>query len=186
MLGWLERPCPRFPAHAVATRCLRVDSEALAAWLPRLGSVLYLPARATLTSAAAGAGWLCGAPALVPLVSSPWWRVACTVDACGPREWADCIDPDGRVLARLHLLPDTDYCAWDALPGRSVRAGSRVSARLPLGFDRAHLLALRVRALGGLKLLESTPASVSPLGRRLAHSIAGAQRLVEGEDALRV
>ncbi len=41
---------------------------------------------------------------------------ACSeVRACGPREWLLLESLRGRPLARVYLLPDSDFCEWDAL-----------------------------------------------------------------------
>jgi hypothetical protein len=37
------------------------------------------------------------------------------VRAAGPREWLSLETLHGEIQARLYLLPDTDFCQWDAL-----------------------------------------------------------------------
>jgi hypothetical protein len=99
------------------------------------------------------------------------------ISADGPREWIDCMDGLGRPCARLHLLPDTDYFAWDAL-----LADSRPLPAVPLRLERlacraasATLLHFRHRQLGALQLLETLPlAQVSALGRGIARDVARA------------
>ena len=43
--------------------------------------------------------------------------LASAVTADGPREWLTVVRRHGQRAPQLHLLPDTDYLAWDALAG---------------------------------------------------------------------
>ena len=44
--------------------------------------------------------------------------VSAGVRAAGPREWLSLETLRGEIQARLYLLPDTDFCQWDALCAR--------------------------------------------------------------------
>ncbi|WP_130619522.1 hypothetical protein [Dyella amyloliquefaciens] len=182
MFGWL--------AHAFATirpsrdavswsisRCLvSMQGPELAARLPMLGSVLYLPARcAAQHSWSLPAGWLASRCELAPVLRIEQLIVSSMIGADGPREWIDGVDGQGNFCARVHLLPDTDYLAWDAL-----LAGSEPLPATPLCPDHvacrassAELVCFRTRRLGSLELLETVPLGhLSTLGRDIAREAA--------------
>ena len=95
------------------------DIHALAEWLPRLGTVLWLyrdakdPAfpRARLTSHGV---LLFEHPALTALANCTAAHARSAVTPRGPREWID-FDANGATIARMYLLPDTDCLAWDGM-----------------------------------------------------------------------
>ena len=172
LLKW----CPQ-AGHADACRLrLRMTPAVLAARLPVLGSVLYMPL------AACGAGmpsWPCrllvATPELAPLLHVHWLLAVSEIAPDGPREWVDGIDREGRPCLRLHLLPDTDYLGWDRLlacgepaPALPAPPHLRALGAQPLRFHR--------QRLAGLDLLHGEPvARLSPLGRQLAGRIVRAQ-----------
>jgi len=186
MFGWLAaRSIPLCrPAHrALASRRIRsITPHALIDMLPALGSVLYLHARsnAVMRDAPFPCGLLVTDRAFAPLLDVRWLMAVCVVTDDGPREWCEGIDRLGRTRARWHLLPDTDYLAWDALTA-SCQADGDVLARIgaqPLRPDHACVVNFRVRHLAGLSVLEHDTAALSPLGDHLAARIAHAEAVL--------
>lgn len=144
--------------------------------LPALGSVLYMPMRSSAAQMLnMPSGFLVEALPLAPLMRTQWITVASVITVEGPREWLACFDAHGHECARLHLLPDTDYLAWDALLG-----GCDTGADLPLSAlacDRspasAQMLRFRSYALAGLCVLGADMCCrTSRLSRQLAGRIA--------------
>jgi hypothetical protein len=96
------------------------DLAAIAAWLPRLGAVLWLdrggrrhaPIRATI---GAGGVLLLDHPALAALARCTSASAHTQVTSHGPREWLSFRDVEGVPIAKLFLLPDTDYLTWDEM-----------------------------------------------------------------------
>ncbi|WP_229792693.1 hypothetical protein [Rhodanobacter panaciterrae] len=148
----------------------------LAEGLPSLGNVLYMPMRFDIsTSWEMPRGLLVESIRLAPLMQVRSLRVASTITVEGPREWIECVDRDGRACARLHLLPDTDYLAWDAL----LAGGEPMPiAKLPSGSPdarpaSAQLLRFHTHRLAGLDVLGGEIATqVSSMSRHLAACIA--------------
>jgi hypothetical protein len=180
MFGWLATRssslCRRAPQSIVSRRVRRIASGTLIHALPGLGSVLYVhePSNAPLPRALPQ-GVLVMEEALTPLLDVRWLVAVSAVTDDGPREWCECVDLLGRTRARWHLLPDTDYLAWDALT-----APCTVNIRLPphaqpLRPDRASVVSFHLRELAGLLLLERNPTSLSPLGACVAGRIARAE-----------
>jgi hypothetical protein len=184
MFGWLATRsallCRHAPRPLIAQRSRRIAPESLLSALPGLGCVLYLH-----TTSAAQAphdvplpGWLVAERALAPLLETRWLLGTGMVTDDGPREWLECMDGLGRIRARLHLLPDTDYLAWDALMNadETHHGTSAPSHLMPLRPDSAVVTSFGVRELGGLRLLrQSRPAALSSLGGRIAARIAHAE-----------
>lgn len=112
---------------------------------------------------------------LAPLLHTRALAAASAITADGPREWIECLDAGDRVQARLYLLPDTDYLAWDALhvgAGPALVDAGRAGA-VPCRSARARLLRFRVHHVAGLLVLGAeTGVAASPLGRELAARIA--------------
>lgn len=178
MFGWLAHAFATLrPARDAAgwsiSRCrVPMPGPELAARLPMLGSVLYLPAHcAEQHSWPLPTGWLASRCELAPVLRTERLIVSSMIGADGPREWIDCIDGQGSFCARVHLLPDTDYLAWDAL-----LAGGEPLPATPLCPDRvacraasAELVCFRTRRMGALDLLETVPlGQLSRLGRDIA------------------
>lgn len=185
MFGWLATHvsplCPRVAGAEVERRWLRIAPQSLARRLPATGPVLYLPCVAPAADAAVP-GLLAGCRELAPLLRVHWLVAASVIGSDGPHEWLECRTRDGRLCARLHLLPDSDYLGWDAL----LAAGAPVPA---MGRRRpdderlaaARLLDFRCRQLAGLEVLEALPAvGVSALGGGIARDIARAEGLALG------
>jgi hypothetical protein len=169
----------------------KLDLHGLAEWLPLLGPVLWLhrPARdrtfprARLTPRGV---LLLEHPLLAVLADCTAIRVNSAVTPHGPREWLD-FDIGGVAAARLYLLPDTDYMAWDAmvdgiverlLPSRDARRWSahRVFSRCAFARARhawqARVVRLPVLHLPCLQVLGLRDVeSISVLGRHLAAAI---------------
>jgi hypothetical protein len=180
MFGWFATfgAAPRLRAPAIATRWLAVSPHALVHGLTQLGCVLYLPARQGHDIAdELPPGLLAESLELMPLLRTCFVGLASAVTGEGPREWIECIDPDGRLQARIYLLPDTDYLAWDALFADGVPVAAPKRHRMPACFaERASLLCFTRRRLSQLSIISSTaPACVSPLGRGIARDIAVAE-----------
>jgi len=184
MYGWLDTSlCTAHTWFAdPVERYLRVTPSALAHWLPLLGSVLYVPSRSFVDATVRWPdGLLSESLLLTPLLRTRYLRVLGAVSADGPREWIECLDERGEILAQLHLLPDTDYLAWDNLPDASTAIASmprRGRARMLRGAG-AHLMRFRCQSLANIACLgEATPPRISALGRVIAQAIAGAQPLL--------
>jgi hypothetical protein len=185
MFGWLAAhsiPLCRHASPAILSRRVqRITPQRLLRTLPDLGVVLYLHATSTAVIAEAHPpGLLVAQRAFAPLLDTHWLCATSVVTDDGPREWWECIDRTGRPRARLHLLPDTDYLAWDA-----ATASHASDIRPPI--HRAELLrpnSARVahfclRPFAGLQLLDDMQAaSLSPLGSRVALHIANAESAV--------
>ncbi|MHC1480168.1 hypothetical protein ACYJW8_07945 [Frateuria aurantia] len=139
--------------------------------LPALGTVLYLPALQLRAwpIARPQVSVVAESPLLLPLLHTRTLRVASQVATSGPLEWMDCEDGVGQRLARIYLLPDSDYLAWDRItahgeaeerplatalrrwrPGAAILTGFRLRqlARVPLlscaGYERLSGISLRV------------------------------------------
>ncbi|MBB5360315.1 hypothetical protein HDE76_003559 [Rhodanobacter sp. ANJX3] len=184
MYGWLDTffCSPRAWFVEPGERSLHVTASALARWLPLLGSVVYVPSRAEVDASARWPdGLLSESPLLTPLLRTHYLRVLGIVSADGPREWIECLDACGEILAQLHLLPDTDYLAWDNLPDESQMIASRPEhgrSRMFRG-AAAHLMRFRCQPLANMLCLgEASPPRISPLGRVVAQAIAGSQPLL--------
>jgi hypothetical protein len=151
--------------------------------LPSLGCVLYVPMHPLLPVACAPRGVLVQAMQLAPLLQVHWLTAASTIGVDGPREWIECMDHDGHQCAHIHLLPDTDYLAWDALLAGDTAASMppRCLQRSPPG--RVQLLRFHRRRLAGLDMLDAETVSVvSPVSAQLAVRIVRAELLSRGRE----
>jgi hypothetical protein len=113
--------------------------------------------------------------AFAPLLDTHWLVATSMVTDDGPREWLECLDRFGHPRARLHLLPDTDYLAWDALmsPCDPDSHPPRLLCSPPLRPDRAAVVNFQLREWAGLLLLEQGDAAMlSPLSDCIAARIA--------------
>ncbi|MEO7066324.1 MAG: hypothetical protein ABI114_05420 [Rhodanobacter sp.] len=176
-----------FPTHdagaAVVRRVGRAVPSAMFRALPALGCVLYMPMPPMpLPWRASGMarGLLVDDVQLMPLLQVRWLVAATVVTTDGPREWLDCLDARGALCARLYLLPDTDYVAWDALlpldDGVAPCLLPCLSQHLrPVS---AQCVRFRSRRLAGLSVLGVDASTcLSPLGRQLANRVARAEAL---------
>lgn len=184
MYGWFE------PSLGVSRawfadpdeRVVRVSPTALAHWLPMLGSVLYVPSRSAAERRSRLLDNLISeSPMLTPLLRTRFLRLLGMVSADGPREWIECLDARGDALAQVHLLPDTDYLAWDNLPSGCLPLEG-VAFHRPASTFRgaaAHLLGFRCQSLATFSCIgEAPPPSISSLGQVIARTIAGSQPLL--------
>ena len=185
MIGWLATHlahlCPRASGVAVSRRWLRIAPRQLARHLPAAGCMLYLPCAAMADGTVPGL--LVGRRELAPLLRVRWLVAASAIGSDGPHEWLECRAGDGRLCARLHLLPDSDYLGWDAL----LAAGAPVQAAPgPRPGDErmaaARLLEFRCQRVAGIDLLDASPAAeISTLGSGIARGIARVEGLVLGD-----
>jgi hypothetical protein len=185
MFGWLATRsislCRHAPLTVVSRRSRPITPSTLIRRLPALGSVLYLHATSLATlSDALPAGLLVTQRTFAPLLDTRWLVATSAVTDDGPREWLECMDQFGYTRARLHLLPDTDYLAWDALiSGCELDSHPPVVRGIvPLRPDNAAVMNFQLRELGGLLLLEQGCSTLSPLGDRIAARIAQAEAAV--------
>ncbi len=178
MHGWFDHSPCAVPAAVVdpAERCLRTTPAALAQWLPMLGGVLYLPSRDAMEAFGALPHGLLGENlSVMPLLRTRQLRVRGAIGADGPREWIECRDVRGEPVAQLHLLPDTDYLAWDNPPG-VMDAGPRSRGAGMFHATAARIVSFRCRMLATLVCLGEAPASgISALGHAIARSIVGSR-----------
>ena len=176
MFGWLAPAsliCRRAPRAVVSRRSGRITPHALIDGLSALGSVLYLHAAPHDTPPdSLPDGLLVVHHAGLPLLDAHWLTAISVVTADGPREWCECVDRFGHVRARWHLLPDTDYLAWDAMTSCCEADGDPI-AILPLQARHAAAVKFRLRECAGLQMLELRASTMlSPLGGHIAARIA--------------
>jgi hypothetical protein len=184
MFGWLAhafatvRSSADTAAWTISRSSVRIDGTTLAARLPLLGGVLYLPACASSRPARELApGWLVTRQDLAPLLQTEELRASSMIGADGPREWIDCFDASGAFCARLHLLPDTDYLAWDALlaGGTPLPAAPVCPGEVACKAAIAQLLCFRTTRMASLDVLDTLPlGQLSSLGRGIARDVARA------------
>ncbi|MFT4246854.1 MAG: hypothetical protein QM581_02295 [Pseudomonas sp.] len=107
------------------------------------------------------------------------------MDSDGLRESLWFFDREGQCCWRLHLLPDSDFLAWDglasSLPGLPVQdatsggIGERLWRRLAnrVRGDAWRMSVLRLHAIGGQgRELAASPAPLSALGAGLLRRVA--------------
>lgn len=190
--GWSEANAPRLePAPAKPTPSAAIDLPRLAEWLPRLGAVLWLERRERRTPPRAQIGsrgiLLLEHPALAVLGRCSEVAAHTAVTPHGPREWLSFRDAKDEVRAKLFLLPDTDYLAWDEMaaaaqlaplreeaPGWHAHAAFLRGALARLGSSwRARVLQFELGRLPWLRTLDARPPlRLSLLGHELARAIA--------------
>ncbi|SFW36288.1 hypothetical protein [Luteibacter sp. UNCMF366Tsu5.1] len=178
MFGWLT--CFGVPSRArstaITTRWLALAPSGLFEGLGQLGGVLYLAASHPMDGDPdAPRGCIVEAAELAPLLATRHVGLTCAVTAEGPREWIDCVSGEGRIVARIYLLPDTDYLAWDrlfadALP--SAPPDHRRPERMWLRACRARVVSFTRRQWAGLTVLGIGDAPISSLGLGVARDIA--------------
>jgi hypothetical protein len=177
----LQELRPHADIATISRRWLRLAPASLAGHLPALGSVLYEPVQpGGAATWELPHGLLVESMQLVPLLQGKRLASVSTITVEGPREWIECVDGDDHLRARLHLLPDTDYLAWDALldcaEPASPPASTRWSHACPV--VGAQLLHFHMHRLAGLDVLGGEAVvRVSPLSRQLAGQIVRAETL---------
>ena len=178
----------------------RFDIATLVPWLPRLGATLWLERKSRRAHAPATVGTrgllLLDHPALTPLARSAHANAHVQVTSHGPREWLSFRDAEGSAIAKLYLLPDTDYLAWDEMiaatglapPTKEPANWHAHAAFLRTALARigsawqARLVTFEHQSLPWLSTLGArAPLKLSLLGLELARLIAaseGAEMLV--------
>ena len=186
MFGWLPAHstplCRLAPATLLSRRVRRITPHYLLRMLPDLGSVLYLHSTASAVIAEAHPpGLLVAQRAFAPLLDTHWQSATSVVTDDGPREWWECINRFGRPRARLHLLPDTDYLAWDAVTASREQGAGAPPWQTGLAWrpNAAHVVHFSLRSFAGLAMLDRAQAlPLSLLGGRIAERIAHAESVV--------
>lgn len=188
---WSEAPAPQ-AAPAASTDPVVLDLPRLAEWLPRLGAVLWLERRERRPSplrALIGARGivLLEHPALAVLGRCRSITAHTAVTPHGPREWLSFRDARDEVRAKLFLLPDTDYLAWDEMAAATrlepaceeptrwhAHAAFLRGALARLGSAwRARVLRFELGRLPWLRTLDAQPPlRLSLLGLELSRAIA--------------
>lgn len=181
-----EEPRKRDGAQAT------LDLARLAEWLPRLGTVLWLERRKWRTPpprvlAGSRGMVLLEHAALAPLGRCGAIAAHTAVTSQGPREWLSFHDAGGNVGAKLFLLPDTDYLAWDELtatarlepireetPAWQAHAAFLRGALARIGGAwRASVVQFETGRLPWLRTLDvRAPLRLSLIGLELARAIA--------------
>ncbi|NKZ38178.1 hypothetical protein HF690_04320 [Oleiagrimonas citrea] len=172
---------------AVRTQYASADAcaDVLAA-LPSLGAVLCHVVDAVPPGAACASRRLWAAhPWLAAMSSTVAVDGYAHVDQNGPCEWLECRQASGRSWMRIVLLPDSDYCAWDALLHGSARSNessvattmcaTRVAWMRGLrggGHGRVAVVRFRLHIWAGQSWLSMIDAPVSRLGRVCAEQRA--------------
>ncbi|WP_448096865.1 hypothetical protein [Luteibacter yeojuensis] len=177
MFGWLASFGVQSRARSTATtRWLALAPRTLFEGLGQLGGVLFLALRdASCDGQAEPRGCLVESADLAPLLATRHVGLTCAVTAEGPREWMDCVSGQGHLLARIYLLPDTDYLAWDGLYADALpidEPAHRAPDREWLRASRARILCFTRRRLAGFTVLGVCDAPISSLGRGVARDIA--------------
>ena len=160
--------------------------------MPRLGAVLWLERRERRPAPRLAASGTHGVllvehPALSALTRSAAVTAHCAVTPNGPREWLCFHDAAGATRAKLYLLPDTDYLAWDEMTAASrIAPPARPAqpwqahgaflrgalARLGSGW-RARVLTFELKRMPWLRTLAARPPlRISLFGFEIARSIA--------------
>lgn len=170
----LQKLCVRGGTMQIARQSLRVTPEHLIHYLPALGNVLYMPMRSGAQPVVnMPKGFLVEAMSLAPLLRASWLVLASEITVDGPREWIDCMDADHHACARMHLLPDTDYLAWDALLGCGDKVPDFPAAASTPSAASAQMVRFHSRRMAGLQMLGAELAAhSSTLSRELAGRIA--------------
>jgi hypothetical protein len=188
---WAEVPAPS-AAPAPPSDTVALDLPRLVEWLPRLGAVLWLERRERRVSpprtlVGARGIVLLEHPALGVLGRCRSLAAHTAVTPHGPREWLSFRDAREEVRAKLFLLPDTDYLAWDEMaaatqlepaceesPRWHAHAAFLRGALARLGSAwRARVLRFELGRLPWLRTLDAQPPlRLSLLGLELARAIA--------------
>lgn len=165
----------RTPTPAAMVRWLRVEPMRLARDLASLGPILCLWSEPVPPAKVGSRGLLVGAPELQVLVHAGYLCHACAVTSDGPREWLTACDGAGVPRLQLHLLPDTDYLAWDALLADACELGA-LGPTPVLRATHARRLRFIIQPLGPCELLcVRTGGPAGALSGRMARTLAWAE-----------
>lgn len=176
----LQKFCTGARDQHVVRRCLSVAPRNMAGFLPALGNVLFMPVRRRdIPIEEMPEGLVVEAVKLAMLMQTRWFVTVSMISVDGPREWIECRDQRHRVCARLHLLPDTDYLAWDALlgcgepkpsfPERLLIPGASLASAQILCFHGCHMAGLYVL---GAEMARKTSSMSRDLAFRIARDEA--------------
>lgn len=190
---WIDAGVPpRGSSDAREGASVALDLPRIAEWLPRLGAVLWLERRERRPPPSRA---LVG-PRGILLLEHPSLAVLGRCDAItahtavtpqGPREWLSFRDAKDEVRAKLFLLPDTDYLAWDEMaaatrlaptredaPGWQAHTAFLRNALARFGTAwRARVLRFEAGRLPWLRTLNAQPPlRLSLIGLELARTIA--------------
>lgn len=175
------------PTHLLSHACTQQNAMAdIERWLPRLGSVLWIYRGRRKTSAMLGkqhATLTAQHPALLAFARCTAARLQVVVTSQGPRECVTFVDRDGEIQAKMFLLPDTDYLAWDGMLSTREYPAEQADTdqwQAPLRYLCAALArlgsrwhAMPVRFAHGWPGLSANRAdALSPIGTRLVQAIA--------------
>lgn len=184
MFAWLavnaRALCRRRAAVDVTQSLRRVQPRQLLDWLPTLGNVLFVHEQAP-TSAVCPRGLLFTESSSLRLVDTCWVMGSCVITGDGPHERCQCMDQQGRILARFHLLPDTDYVAWDELindPGSTnIPPGLHAVSRFRP--SNARVVRFYRRRMAGLTIVEQRVPDLphSAFSQRIAERLARTEAL---------
>ena len=178
MFGWLASFGMHSRARSIpTTRWLSITPRTLVEGLGQLGGVLYLAPRSAACPLQDNTPSACLVESadLARLLATRYVGLTCAITAEGPREWIDCVGGQGEALARIYLLPDTDYLAWDGLfvDATPVDAPDReLQGREWLRASRARVVSFTRRRLVGFTVLGARDVLISSLGRGVARDIA--------------
>jgi hypothetical protein len=178
MFGWLASFGMQSRARSTPTTCwLAITPRTLVEGLGQLGGVLYLSPRSTTCplSEQAPPGCLVESADFASLLATRHVGLTCAITAEGPREWIDCVGGQGEALARIYLLPDTDYLAWDGLFADATPAlapARELPDREWLRASRARVVCFTRRRMVGFTVLGAQDVLISSLGRGVARDIA--------------
>jgi len=175
-MPWLTaRRLPRTLPMPADTCWLRPDPQRFARDLAALGPVFCLWARAPASTTPVSPAIAAGSPDSQVLARPGALSHACAVTLDGPREWITVHDQAGIARCRLHLLPDTDYLAWDALV---AHAGPMSAPDVPSTLRARHgrRLCFDVQTIGPWALVCARPVNgCCPLSARTAQELARAE-----------
>ncbi|MEO6799692.1 MAG: hypothetical protein ABI178_07135 [Rhodanobacter sp.] len=175
LLRCVRAPCPGADDLAIERRTLGLSPLQLAAALPSLGKLLYLSVNQRASpSGVLPPGLLTDTVELMPLLQFRKLRAASLITVEGPCEWIECADRYGHASARMYLLPDSDFLAWDGLHA-AVGSNAPVARASPTAqpcLDRARIVQFRHRTWAGMQLLSAESCvRISTLSCRVATQI---------------
>ncbi|HWU75540.1 MAG TPA: hypothetical protein VN043_03485 [Rhodanobacter sp.] len=175
LLHGMRALCPDVGDTVIERRPLDLSPRQLAAVLPSLGKLLYLArSRCDASDDALPPGLLTDMVELMPLLQFRQLQAASLITVEGPCEWIECLDRCGHASARLYLLPDSDYLAWDGLHAAVAPVAPDMpaaSAAQPC-LERARIVQFRQRAWAGMQLLSIEMCMcISPISCRVARRI---------------